>query len=90
MNRLLFFMISFLIFDNMAAQDINMRQEMKWELGYGSTYEVLPEQWIPSKVPGAVQLDIASAEKYQPYFYAGHWKDYLWMEDNYYTYRSKF
>ena len=90
MKRLIIFMVSFIIFSNMAAQDVNKRQEMKWELSYDSTYDALPVQWIPATVPGAVQLDIASAEKYQPYFFAEHWKDYLWMEDNYYTYRSSF
>ena len=74
----------------LEAKDLNRPIEMKWELGYAATKEAKPEKWIPATVPGAVQLDIAKAEKYAPYYYAEHWKDYQWMEDNYYTYRSNF
>ena len=63
---------------------------MKWELGYTKTASETPLKWIPATVPGAVQLDIAKAEKYEPLYYAEHWKDYLWMEDQFYTYRSSF
>ena len=63
---------------------------LKWELGYSKTAEDIPSKWIPATVPGAVQLDIAKAEKYEPYYFAEHWKDYLWMEDQFYTYRTTF
>ena len=74
----------------LEAKEQIRKLEMKWELGYASTFGAKPDKWIPASVPGAVQLDIAKAEKYAPYYYAEHWKDYLWMEDNYYTYRSSF
>lgn len=63
---------------------------LKWELGYAKTASEIPSKWIPSTVPGAVQLDIAKAEKYELYYYAEHWKDYLWMEDQFFTYRTNF
>jgi beta-mannosidase len=63
---------------------------LKWELAYSKTMDSPLSKWIPATVPGAVQLDIAKAEKYQPFYYAEHWKDYLWMEDQYYTYRTSF
>jgi len=63
---------------------------LKWELGYSKSASETPSKWIPATVPGAVQLDIAKAEKYEPFYYAEHWKDYLWMEDQFYTYRTKF
>jgi beta-mannosidase len=63
---------------------------LNWELGYSEKYEKKPVRWIKAMVPGAVQLDIAKAEMYQFYFYAEHWKDYLWMEDQYYSYRTSF
>lgn len=66
------------------------RMILKWEVGYSKESGVAPSVWIPSAVPGAVQLDIARAEKYKPFYYAENWKDYLWMEDMYYTYRSSF
>jgi len=80
----------FMINNTIEAKGPNRHMEMKWELGYAASKEAKPEKWIPATVPGAVQLDIAKAEKYAPYYYAEHWKDYLWMEDNYYTYRSNF
>jgi len=63
---------------------------LKWELAYSKTINSTLSKWIPAAVPGAVQLDIAKAEKYQPFYYAEHWKDYLWMEDQFYTYRTTF
>jgi hypothetical protein len=36
-------------------------------------------------VPGSVQTDIARAENYGDYKYAENWKDYLWMEDQYFS-----
>ncbi len=64
--------------------------KLKWELGYSSKGEIDPVKWIPAIVPGSVQLDIARAEDYQPYYFAENWKDYLWMEDQFYTYRASF
>ncbi|MGE5395395.1 MAG: glycoside hydrolase family 2 protein [Candidatus Saccharibacteria bacterium] len=63
---------------------------LKWELAWSKTMDGPLSKWIPATVPGAVQLDIAKAEKYQPFYYAEHWKDYLWMEDDFYTYRTSF
>jgi beta-mannosidase len=72
------------------AENKTVRIGLDWELGYSKDSVTMPSKWIPSVVPGAVQLDIARAEKYQPFYYAGHWKDYLWMEDRYFTYRTSF
>lgn len=72
-----------------AAPSVNLIP-LKWELGYTKTAAENPSNWIPATVPGAVQLDIAKAEKYGPLCYAENWKDYLWMEDQYYTYRTSF
>jgi beta-mannosidase len=63
---------------------------LKWELGYSKDSRMSPSAWIPATAPGAVQLDIAKAESYQPFYFAEHWKDYLWMEDMWYTYRTSF
>lgn len=41
-------------------------------------------------VPGAIQLDIARSEGYGIYYYGENWKDYLWMEDQYFTYKTEF
>lgn len=63
--------------------------QLDWELEYklpGKSRTQVTE----ATVPGAVQLDIARAEKYGPYYYDDNWKDYLWMEDQYFTYRTEF
>ncbi|NJO69615.1 MAG: hypothetical protein HC830_10315 [Bacteroidetes bacterium] len=64
--------------------------ELKWELGYAKSRNDAPVKYIPAVIPGAVQLDIARSEKYDPHFYAENWKDYLWMEDQFYIYRTLF
>ena len=64
--------------------------KLTWEVGYSKESAIEPSRWIPATVPGAVQLDIARAEKYKPLYYAENWKDYLWMEDQFYYYRTSF
>lgn len=63
---------------------------LRWEVGHAGTKSAAPEAFIPAVVPGAVQLDIARAEKYGPLAWAENWKQYSWMEDRYYTYRTTF
>jgi len=72
------------------AEKLTDRIILRWEVGYTKEAGVAPLLWIPAAVPGAVQLDIARAEKYKPFYYAENWKDYLWMEDQYYFYRTTF
>lgn len=64
--------------------------ELKWQLGYSDSIQETPRKWVEAEVPGAVQLDIAKEEKYGPHYYAENWKDYLWMEDKYFTYKTTF
>ncbi len=63
---------------------------LQWEVGHKKSKESTPEKFVPATVPGAVQLDIARAEQYAPYYFADHWKDYLWMEDVYWEYKTEF
>jgi len=63
---------------------------LNWEIGYASKSSDVPAKWYPAAVPGAVQLDVAKALKYDIYYFAENWKDYLWMEDQYFTYRTSF
>ena len=90
MKSLFFILICTLLHVSVFAELSEKQIPLKWELGYAKTVGESPSKWIPAIVPGAVQLDIAKAEKYEPYFYAEHWKDYLWMEDQFYTYRTSF
>lgn len=61
-----------------------------WEVGYNTLQGDLPEEWHFAKVPGAVQTDYARAKNWESFFIAENWKDYLWMEDVYWTYRTRF
>ena len=64
--------------------------ELEWELGYRANEGSGELKWTESRVPGAIQLDIAKAEGYDPYYYAENWSDYLWMENQEFFYRSEF
>ncbi len=84
---LLFFVIPFKLFAmNTAVQT----PVLKWTIGFHKEKNQNPEKWIPAIVPGAVQLDYATANNWETFFYAENWKDYLWMEDVYWTYRNQF
>ncbi|WP_296939342.1 glycoside hydrolase family 2 TIM barrel-domain containing protein [uncultured Dysgonomonas sp.] len=63
---------------------------IEWILGYSFSKEQYPVSFFSAIVPGAVQLDIARAEKYPDYKYADNCKKFRWMEDVYYTYKTVF
>lgn len=90
MKRLLNLIACILISNAVFSGSSNEQIFLKWELSFAKTANETSAKWIPATVPGAVQLDIAKAEKYAPHYYAENWKDYLWMEDQYYTYRTSF
>ena len=90
MKKLILLFACLLIVNGVIAKQDTRQIQMAWELGYSVKADAKPAKWISATVPGAVQLDIAKAENYAPFYYAEHWKDYLWMEDNYYTYKSNF
>ncbi len=64
--------------------------DLKWELGYTPENNAVINKWHTAIVPGAVQLDLAKALNYEPYYVGENWKDYEWMEDQYFIYRSTF
>jgi beta-mannosidase len=90
MKYYLAFSLLFLFAINCFSASSQKQTFLKWELGYAKSASETPSKWISATVPGGVQLDIAKAEKYAPYYFAEHWKDYLWMEDQFYTYRTHF
>ena len=67
-----------------------MKQALEWKLGYSGNKEIVPQQWIPATVPGAVQLDIAAVENYPDYRFSDNFKRFRWMEDLFYTYQTCF
>lgn len=66
------------------------RSTLKWQVGHSDQLSDVPSKWVDAAVPGAVQLDIAKAEEYDTFYFAENWKDYLWMEDKYFTYKTTF
>ncbi len=66
------------------------KQFLFWEGGFHSLKTGVPDHWHPATVPGAVQIDYAAAQNWAPFYFAERWKDYLWMEDVYWTYRTRF
>ena len=73
-----------------SGQSDNSTIHLSWEVGYTKENQNSKITWIEAVVPGAIQLDIAKAENYDPYFYAENWSDYTWMEDQYFTYKTEF
>lgn len=69
---------------------VNKKLFLDWEIGYSEKPNIAPAVYYPAEVPGAVQLDMANALQYGPYQMADNYKDYLWMEDKYWFYRSHF
>lgn len=82
--------ISAITTTNLTAKNNKSLPNLKWKIGYADQVNDQPQKWIPANVPGAVQLDIAKAEKYDSYYFAENWKDYLWMENKFFTYKTSF
>lgn len=64
--------------------------EIKWEVGFHKEKNDKPKEWYAAKVPGAVQLDYAKAKSWDNHMFGENWKDYRWMEDVYWTYKTSF
>jgi len=64
------------------------KKALEWIVGWSEHAEQTPNRWVPAVVPGAVQLDWAKAEGWQDHSYADNWKQYEWMEDKTWTYRT--
>lgn len=64
---------------------------LKWEIAYHEKEESASRKWMPATVPGAVQLDVMKSENYkQPYWYGDNVKQFDWMEDYFFTYKTSF
>lgn len=84
--------ICFLIFSSTisAADKKSILSLTEWEVGYHEAKDSRPKTWLPAIVPGAVQLDYARAENWKPFYWDNNWKDYRWMEDVFWTYKTTF
>ena len=59
-----------------------------WQVGFHKFKTEKPSEWYPATVPGAVQLDYAKAKGWGNHMWAENWKEYRWMEDVFWTYRT--
>jgi beta-mannosidase len=86
-KNLLLLLFGLICLGNLDAQDA---ANLEWWVEYHKDDD--PEKLLrtAATVPGAVQMDIALAEGYAPFYYAESWKDYLWMEDHEFVYVASF
>ena len=87
MYRSLLIIIACMLSAHLMAQ---LPVKLVWTLEYKTERDPGKLKKVDATVPGAVQLDIAAAESYGPYFYGENWRDYLWMEDRSFTYVGNF
>ena len=87
MHKILLSLSCLVLSGLLSAQD---PLDLEWYLEYTRQDDPDSMARIAATVPGAVQLDVALAEGYGPYYYAENWKDYLWMEDHNFVYVCSF
>ncbi len=87
MHRSLLIILGCILLGNLMAQD---HLELKWSVEYRADGDPDKPRLAEASVPGAVQLDIAKAEGYAPYYFGENWRDYLWMEDQEFVYVTNF
>ena len=75
MKNVLLLIFALLCYGVLSAQET---QDLEWWIQYERPDDAGVLHRAPATVPGAVQLDVALAEGYGPYYYAENWKDYLW------------
>lgn len=62
---------------------------LNWSVGFTRDPAVAPARWVPAQVPGAVQLDWARAEQWPPHWAADNFRQYAWMAEVYWLYRTE-
>jgi len=64
--------------------------ELTWEVGHHSEINRQPDKWYPAAVPGAVQADLMHTLENPDWQFADGYKQFLWMEDVFWTYKTTF
>ena len=59
-----------------------------WTLSHTKELSEPAAEPIAAHVPGAVQLDYAEALGYPPYYYGTNFRQFFWMEDEYFIYET--
>ena len=84
----MFFFFALLVSLSAFANDTD--NGIEWEVGFHKEKNDKPKEWYSAIVPGAVQLDYAKAKGWEDHMFGENWKDYRWMEDVYWTYKTSF
>ena len=66
-----------------------LKKHFEWTLSHTPDLSLPPTEKIPATVPGACGLDYAKAKGYGPYYFGMNFRDYKWMEDEYFIYSSE-
>jgi len=66
------------------------KQSLTFTLSHAKEKDGTPLQPIAATVPGAVQLDYAKALDYAPYYFGVNFRQFDWMEDEYFFYDTSF
>jgi len=69
---------------------ITTKIPLSWEVGYHKEKSQTPDRWYPATVPGAVQLDLLTTLENPNWHFSDGYKQFMWMEDVFFTYRAKF
>jgi beta-mannosidase len=62
---------------------------LHWELGHADRAEDEPAEWVSATVPGAVQLDWATARNWPDVFHGSNVQAYSWMHEQWWRYRCQ-
>ena len=64
------------------------KMTLAWRTGFSETAQQAPQEWVPAKVPGAVQLDWAAAAGWPKWFMGEEHRNYRWMESKFWRYEA--
>ena len=67
---------------------MRIKKKLTWTLGYSHSPDIVPKDFIPARVPGAVQLDMRRKCGLPDYNYGTNVQQYEWMEKAFWHYRT--
>lgn len=68
--------------------ELPLQTELNWTVGWSDSLDGEPVKFVPAVIPGAVQLDWARAENWPPCWFGENYREYGWMEDRFWIYRT--
>jgi beta-mannosidase len=68
---------------------MNYTFPLHWTVGHTPDLKMPPDTFVPATVPGAVQVDWAQAQNWEPFWKGSNVEHYRWMENVCWVYRSQ-